>query len=358
MNHLKPLVMMQLKDKIDFSFLKNKKATITKVVFTILGFVAVTALCFLFFALSSTFKLFSLVSVVPLSLMVLIFTLMFLLSCVSCTVGLMKKLYFSPDNQVLLTFPVKPNMIFLSKLIVFYIYELIKNFYFMIPVFIAYGVVSGYTLVFYPWMLLCFLFISALPVLIGALLSIPAMYVAAWLKQKNILRISLMVLIFALIIAVVVKLISIIPENINLITQWRYIFWWVQDILNAVVRIFAPFTYLVKLLCGNVVNLNHILFSTETIFILLALFATTAILFTIAFYASRPLFFKIASKPFEYKKRLITKNYVNKQRGAVRSGIRTHIKVAFRNPEFLYNYIGVLVVLPIAILLINKICML
>jgi len=43
MKHLKPLVMMQLKDKIDFSFLKSKKKTISKIVFSILGFVAVTA---------------------------------------------------------------------------------------------------------------------------------------------------------------------------------------------------------------------------------------------------------------------------------------------------------------------------
>ena len=191
MNHLKPLVMMQLKDKIDFSFLSSKKKTITKVVFTILAFVAVTALCFVFFMLSSMLNLFSLVNVIPTSLMVFIFTIMFLLSCISCTFGLMKKLYFSPDNQVLLTFPVKPNMGFVSKLIVFYIYELIKNLYFMIPVFIAYGIFSGYSLLFYPWMLICFLFISALPVLIGAILSIPLMYISTWLKSVPYLKTAL-----------------------------------------------------------------------------------------------------------------------------------------------------------------------
>ena len=130
MKFLKPLVMMQLKDKIDFSFLKSRKKTITKIVFTILGFVAVTAVCYLMFYISSLLNLFSLLPTVPLTVMVVIFTLMFILSCFTCTIGLMKKLYFSPDNQVLLTFPVKSNMIFVSKLIVFYIYELIKNPFF------------------------------------------------------------------------------------------------------------------------------------------------------------------------------------------------------------------------------------
>ena len=128
MNHLKPLIMMQLKDKLDFSFLSSRKKTITKVVFTILAFVAVTALCFVFFMLSSMLNLFSLVNVIPTSLMVFIFTIMFLLSCIACTFGLMKKLYFSPDNQVLLTFPVKPNMVFVSKLIVFWLARCLSKF--------------------------------------------------------------------------------------------------------------------------------------------------------------------------------------------------------------------------------------
>ena len=35
----------------------------------------------------------------------------------------MKSLYFANDNPVLLTMPVTPNMVFVSKLIVYYIYE-------------------------------------------------------------------------------------------------------------------------------------------------------------------------------------------------------------------------------------------
>ena len=92
MKFLKPLVMMQLKDKIDFSFLKSRKKTITKIVFTILGFVAVTAVCYLMFYISSLLNLFSLLPTVPLTVMVVIFTLMFILSCFTCTIGLMKKL--------------------------------------------------------------------------------------------------------------------------------------------------------------------------------------------------------------------------------------------------------------------------
>ena len=54
------------------------------------------------------------------------FSLMLVLSVFVCTVGLMNKLYFSKDNFILLSLPVTTNKIFLSKLIVFFVYELKK----------------------------------------------------------------------------------------------------------------------------------------------------------------------------------------------------------------------------------------
>ena len=355
MKHLKALVMMQLKDKIDFSFLKSKKKTITKIVFTILAFVAITVLCLAFFKVSAMLNLFSLISTVPLSVVVVVFTVMFLLSCVSCTYNLMQKLYFSPDNQVLLTMPVNSNQVFVSKLIVFYIYELLKNFYFMIPVFIAYGIFQHFSILFYPWLIICFLFISALPVLIGAILSIPVMFIASKLKQWPMVRFILFAIILAAVAYAVVLIISVIPADINIIQNWGKIFWRIQDFLTAFTKIFVVFAYIVQMVCGKMVNLSFELFSLTTLYVLLIVLASIVVLFLIAYLLARPLFFKMASKPFEYKKRIIKKNYINKKRNYFRSGINTNLKMSLRNTQFLYNYIGILIVLPISIFLLNKI---
>ena len=355
MNHLKPLVMMQLKDKIDFSFLKSKKKTITKIVFTILAFVAITVLCFAFFKVSAMLNLFSLISTVPLTVVIVAFSIMFLLSCVSCTYNLMQKLYFSPDNQVLLTMPVNSNQVFVSKLIVFYIYELIKNFYFMIPMFLAYGIFAHFSILFYPWLIICSFFISMLPVLIGAILSIPLMFISSKLKQMPVIRLILFTLVFAGIIFGVVKLIAIIPANINIVQNWGKIYWRIQDFLLWFNNSFIVLAYLVELLCGHMVNLSFKLFSINTIFIFLILLASIVVLFFIGYFLASPLFFKMASKPFEYKKRIIKKQYENKRHNYFQSGVLTNLKLSLRNPQFLYNYIGILIVLPISILLLNKI---
>ena len=65
--------------------------------------------------------------------MVLILTISLGLSLISCTFELTNNLYFSEDNRVLITLPVDTNKIFVSKIIVFYLYELKKSLNFLMP---------------------------------------------------------------------------------------------------------------------------------------------------------------------------------------------------------------------------------
>ena len=129
MKHLQALVMMQLKDKLDFDFLSSKRTLISKIVFTLLKFIIVTAAAMGVFKISLMIGLFSLSSsLVPTYVMVFVFGLIFLLSTLSATLGLMHSLYFADDNKVLITFPVNTNLLFLSKLIVFYVFELLRSY--------------------------------------------------------------------------------------------------------------------------------------------------------------------------------------------------------------------------------------
>ena len=134
---LKPLVMMQLKDKLDFSFLKSTKQTIAKIILSILAFGVVTGVIFALLYLSKTFNIFHLIAIIPVSVIVVVFTVMETLALLSCVFGLMKALYFSKDNPVLLTLPASTNQVFISKLIVYLVYELKKTLYFIVPLFLA-----------------------------------------------------------------------------------------------------------------------------------------------------------------------------------------------------------------------------
>ena len=141
MHTVKTLVLMQLKEKLNKKG-RNKSVvnTIQSVVFTILKFALITAFCFGLLWVCKFLQLFSLFVYLPISILVVVFAAMLIISTISCTISLDKALYFSNDNPLLLTLPAKPTQVFLSKIIVFYIFELIRNFTFMVPFFIISGI--------------------------------------------------------------------------------------------------------------------------------------------------------------------------------------------------------------------------
>ena len=182
------LTMMQLKEKMNFSFKQNLKKSLFSLSFFVIGFAAITVLCYFLIFFAKKMGIFDLNGSFPTNVLVCVFTVMFVLSVIFTTISLVQSLYFSRDNFVLLTLPTTPSVVFLSKLLVHYVNEMKKNFLFLIPLFIAYGINTKLPFYYYPWVLFLFLLVVTLPVLIGALLSIPAMFLyQAIRKVKGLL---------------------------------------------------------------------------------------------------------------------------------------------------------------------------
>ena len=352
---LKPLVMMQLKDKIDLSYFKSKKQTIAKVILSVLAFAIITATIYGLFYIARLLKIFHLVDIIPPSVVVVVFTIMEILALISCTYGLMKSLYFAKDNQVLLTLPATTNQVFVSKIIVFYLYELIKNCYFVLPLFYAYGLISGLSIFFYVWAPICVIVISALTVSIAALLSIFAMIISMFLKNFGVIRIMLFATIASVITWLIISVINLIPENLDVVGAWGTIFWSIQDFLTAFTTNALPFTKITEMVVGGYVGLQPILFSLTTLWVLLSVIATIAVALGLAFLISRPIFFKMAAKPFEYRKVALERHIRNKKHNSFYSSVKKETKIIFRTPDDFFSLVGTAIALPILVLLLNRI---
>ncbi len=355
MENLKTLVLMQLKDKVDFSFIKSKKQTIFKVVLSILKFAIITTLIYFGFYILSYLRLVSILPGIPQNFFALVFTLMIILSIIVCTFGLMKNLYFSKDNQLLLTLPASRSAVFTSKLVVYYLYELIRNVYYILPLFIAYSLINQIPIYYYIWIVLIYFVITLVPVALGALFSIPLMFVSIFLKQYKVLQAILLVVFIAGIVTGLVFLINAIPENFDLIGTWGTTFWQIQDFLNKFNLIFTPFGWLAISAIGERYGVSNIIFSLKQFLITLGVVAFIAIVLTITYLLVRPLFFKMASSPFEYKKVKIVKNYKNYKTSFFWSSIKKDLLLNLRTPAKLYSLIEVVIGMPLAIFLLNKI---
>ena len=351
---LKTLTVMQLKEKMDRSGSKSFRARLFQIVYFVLGFVAVAAICFLLLHLASSLTLFSLVGDIPVSVMAIVFGAMTLLSIVFTVFGLVKSLYLSRDNLVLLTFPVKPSIVFLSKLLVYYIYELRKNFLFLIPLFFAYGLVKSLVIYFYVWVLFLFLFVSILPVLIAAILSIPALFVYQLCRKVRILQ---YILIMAAVLGgawAVFTMISAIPDNIDLVASWGTTYWKIQDFLTGFEEKFAIVLAFTQLILGKRVGVAELLFTPQTIPHFLILLGIIIVLIALCFLLSQPLFYKMASTPFEYRKRNFEKGKPNRKTPVFLSALKKEWIAGLRDNSILSVFVQTVVLLPLAIELLNK----
>ena len=352
---LDALVMLQLKDKIDFSFLKSKKKTLFKIIYSILLFVIVTASVYVIFSLVVGLGLFSFLKTLNFRVLLVLMTILLLLSFMSCLANVTKTLYFSKDNPVLLTMPVSNGKVFFSKLIVCYIYELIRNASYILPFLIAYGLCMGLPLFYYVWSVLSIIFITILTITLSGLLSIPAMLVTQIIKKNKIIELLLAVVCLGILSVLVVGAISLIPTDIDLVRDWGKIYWNIQDFLKDFAGSFVVFDYFTQLITG--MSYNAIIFNPFTINNLKTLGVCVGIIgFCIAgvVLLSKPLFLKMVSSPFEYKKNENKINKKNHKHNQLSSATIQQSKQELRTPSLIYSVLLVAVLTPIAVLLQNK----
>ena len=316
------LVAMQLKEHLSFSFKADKKGALTKIIIFAVLLIGVTAVISVVFWLLGYLKIIG-NGIIPVPLFNVLLYFVVILNIFSCLHKLTKSLYFSEDNQVLLSYPVNSGVIFLSKLVVFYILELVKSFAFLVPLFIAYGITNiiptnsvtvmiGYI----PWVFFCFFIISFIPVAIGAVLSIPYMYVLTFLKRSQYIQ---SVLAFLGIVTVIVFLFigfSKIPADLKIASNWATTYYpRVLDFSENVEKFSGPLYFVPVLVLGyygyrfsgNPHALKIVNKSTGVV--LLGYLGVITVLLVISYFLAKPLFFKMATKPFEYQKKLINHNY-------------------------------------------------
>ena len=356
MRQIKTLVFMQLKDKIDVSWIYSTKSRINTVVLSLLKFVLVTAIYTVILYATSLLGL-VMYSDMP-YIMTFVLTLAILLSFITCSWGLMKTLYFSEDNKVLITMPIKTNKIFISKLLMFYFYEIKRSFTFTIPLILACAInlslKASLHFSAYFWMIIPIIFVIALPVLLGAIFSVPLMYLYRLFNKYNVLKAILAISIIILFISGAIFLINLLPSNIDLISQW-------PDIRPQLVNFFNVFEeknilikQLVRILIGEKNAKGFFCPNGWTILKTLILIVISCALFFINYFISRPIFFKMMSKNFEFNKNNNMDKANVKHNKFITFDLK-ELRISFRSLDISINYLSIYIIIPILILLLNKI---
>ena len=351
-----PLVMMQFKNKVDFSFLRSKKSTIFKVVYSVLQFVVLTAIVYLVFNLVVALGLFSFIKTLNFRVFLVVMTVLIIITFISCLINVTQTLYFAKDNQVLLTMPVTANQLFNSKLIVVLIYELVKNITYLWPFMIAYGMVMGLGVGYFLWSLVAVVLLTVVLVAVCSLLSIPAMYFAIIFKKHRILDVTLSIAALVAIAYGVVYGISLIPADIDLVRDWGRIYWQIQDFLAGFAGTFVIFDYLLQFMTGmSYATYAFNLGTPENGMTALVLFGVVVVSLALVYLIVRRLFLRMASDPFEYRKKAVKRPRHNHKLAPFVSSVKQEDRRIWRTPNILYGVLAVAIITPIAVFFENQI---
>ena len=108
--------------------------------------------------------------------------------------------YYSRDNEMLLAYPLKPQVIFAAKLTYAYLIELMTAFLFTLFAVIPFAIGAG--LNFSIGLVLSFFLLPILPLMVATIIAIPLIYVISYFKHNSIIAtIALLIVTIILFVA-------------------------------------------------------------------------------------------------------------------------------------------------------------
>jgi hypothetical protein len=270
-------------------------------------------------------------------------------------VGLSKALFYSKDNMMLITLPTPADSLFLSKMLVYYINEIKKCFTFLIPVFFAYGLLSGMGIIYFFWMPIWMVVFAAVPVLLGGLFAIPTNYILRFLQAHPMIKVGALIILLVGVVWGVVYLIGLIPDDINLIESWTAVSQWMSEFLTNFTTSMFPFYALTLFFCGKYMDKTSILFTEYSWIVALVLVGVIGVLILLNFLISRPLYYRIISRQFEFNKKEIKRPKSNHARRPFWATCVYEMRRLLRDSSVLSGCLTMLIVTPIAILFLNAV---
>ena len=282
---IKILTLLQLSDRLKLKKNESAKKIAAKIGIFLLSLIVVSVICsvLIYFVceMGNVPKTYN--------LMTFVIFLLQILSIIACTSGLSKTLYKGKDNPILLSYPAHHLEVFLSKLLVFYIFEFIKGVFIVLPLLLGFGIIFNIISISYIAATAVLTFLLPLfPVLIGAFLTIPVWGITKLINKSSVVKATITVSGLVLLFLGVVQIMKLIPVPLRIVALYNSFMMRVTEFISMVNRYSLFYVNIGKLLIGENIFINYLI-----IFGVLIGFSILVAL------CSMPLYFVLASKSQE-----------------------------------------------------------
>ena len=245
-------------------------------------------------------------------------------------------LYLSKDNQMLICLPITANHLFLSKIIMIYLKELVVNSAIVVPLLLALGSFSRFGLSYYFSLPLLLLFLPALPIIVAGFLSVPVMIVIRFLKKHPLLAIIAIFTFAAACLWVYMSLISALAQEFDIAGKQYETAIKVNEAISDFGKKIPIYYKMALTMASFFANW----YFYPIYFISCIVITCITVLFT------RHFFFKIAMSHFENTVRAIPKVKPFRKHNKFVSLFIKEALCAFRSPSDLFEYFLFTVMMP------------
>lgn len=264
------------------------------------------------------------------------------ISLIFATGNIIKVLFQNRDNELLMTMPVSPNQVFVSKVILSYIQELIINTTITLPLLISIAILGKFSIYFYCMLPIVLILLPILPTALALLISIPVSHIINFFKRHTI---SSTILILAAVVTCVVlysKLLSNFAESFNIVSKQIET---IITINNALIK-FSKINVFFSLFVDAILSITKIYYLLIYVF-------TCAIIMGLAVLAVRPFFFKVAMSNLENFKGVYKEGRF-KSRSKFRSLLYNEFINVFRSPGIIFEYFLFTILMPFVVVVYDN----
>ena len=180
MTQIFKLFKLQFDEKFDILKTGNKKKMLSAIFKYLIIITLLTVACYVVFL---KFVLLGFATSKHLISIILLVTQ--LISLIFAVGHIIKVLFQNKDNELLMSLPVSPTQIFISKIILTYVQELIVNACISLPLLLSIGLLGSYPLYFFFALIPTMLILPLLPTAIALLLSIPVLFILKFFKKHT-----------------------------------------------------------------------------------------------------------------------------------------------------------------------------
>ncbi|MBQ9313405.1 MAG: hypothetical protein IJ220_00125 [Clostridia bacterium] len=143
-------------------------------------------------------------------------------------------LYFTNDMENIIPFPFKPREIFVAKLVIAYIYELMIATMLSLPGFLVYGFELGKGVIYYIYAIIVYMLIPIVPIIVLTIFYTIFMQFFKMNRYKNFFKVFSTVIILVAIVGFQIRL------NANMMENGSYDGFFILNICNQL-KMYAPY---------------------------------------------------------------------------------------------------------------------